>query len=174
MTASGPGGAARYERFEQVDWTAWRPAQRATLLIVRRGGRLLLIRKKRGLGAGKINGPGGRIEPGESPREAALREVREELLVSATGVSERGLLQFQFADGFSIEATVFEASGCDGEPGETGEAAPRWVPEDAIPYDEMWADDRLWMPHFLAGRPFHGRFLFDGDRLLGHELRVDG
>ncbi|MGD2110491.1 MAG: NUDIX domain-containing protein, partial [Phycisphaerae bacterium] len=63
------------------DWSTWRPRQTATLLFVIRAGEILLIRKKRGLGAGKINGPGGRVDPGETPREAAIREVQEELHV---------------------------------------------------------------------------------------------
>src|SRR5690606_39061541 len=58
---------------------AWTPRDRATLLFVRRGHQILLIRKKRGLGAGKINAPGGRIEPGETPEQAARRELLEEV-----------------------------------------------------------------------------------------------
>ena len=54
-------------RFEDIDWTQWTPQERATLLFVRRDGQVLLIRKKRGLGAGKINGPGGRLDNGETP-----------------------------------------------------------------------------------------------------------
>ena len=163
---------APVRRLADVDWDAWVPAQRATLLFVRRGGELLLIHKKRGLGAGKINGPGGRIEPGETARAAAVREVEEELCVTPTGVEERGRLRFQFADGFSIEAIVFTADGLAGEPRETDEAAPLWVREDAIPYGRMWADDRVWLPEMLAGRRFDGRFVFDGDRMLDHALDV--
>ena len=51
---------------EQIDWSAWQPVDRATLLFVVRDGEILLIHKKRGIGAGKINGPGGRLDPGES------------------------------------------------------------------------------------------------------------
>jgi hypothetical protein len=50
----------------EIDWPRWTSVDRTTLLFVVAGGRILLIRKKRGLGAGKINGPGGRIEDGES------------------------------------------------------------------------------------------------------------
>ena len=156
----------------QIDWAAWVPGQRATLLFVAREGRLLLIEKKRGLGAGKINGPGGRLEPGESPLEAAVREVQEEVCVTPTGVAERGVLRFQFTDGLALEGTVFTATGCEGEPRETDEAVPVWFSRDALPYERMWADDRLWMPVLLAGRRFSGRFLFDGDTMLGHELDV--
>ena len=67
-----------------TDWSTWQPTLRATLLFIVRDGEILLIRKKRGLGAGKINGPGGKIDPGETARQCAVREVEEELLITAT------------------------------------------------------------------------------------------
>lgn len=155
-----------------VDWPSWKPRDRATLLFVIKGGRILLIRKKRGLGAGKINGPGGRIEPGETPEQAAIREVQEELRVTPVGIEPRGELSFQFTDGYSIYARVFVAADCEGEPQETAEAVPLWTPIDQIPYQEMWADDALWLPYLLANRYFVGRFVFDGDRMLSHDLVV--
>ena len=157
-------------RFEDIDWTHWTPQEHATLLFVRRADRVLLIRKKRGLGAGKINGPGGRLDDGESPLHCAIREVQEELHVTPTGVEPRGELAFQFVDGYALFVYVFSATGCQGEPQETDEAAPLWVSIDAIPFDQMWADDYLWFPHLLSGQPFHGRCLFDGDALLGYEV----
>ncbi len=157
-------------RFEDIDWTTWLPHEEATLLFVRQADRVLLIRKKRGLGAGKINGPGGRLDDGESPRQCAIREVQEELLVTPIGVEPRGELAFQFTDGYALYVHVFSAAGCQGEPQETGEAVPLWTPIDAIPFDEMWADDRLWFPYLLNEQTFWGRFLFNGDELLGYEL----
>ena len=159
-------------RLKEIDWPAWQPVDRATLLFVIQDGQILLIRKKRGLGAGKINGPGGRVDPGETLRECAVREVEEELRVTPTGISRRGELLFQFTDGYSIHVDVFSATGCRGEPQETAEAIPLWTDVDAIPYDEMWADDRIWLPLMLAGRRFHGRFVFDGDAMLDHEVEV--
>jgi 8-oxo-dGTP diphosphatase len=156
-----------------IDWSAWKPGQTATLLFVIRDGRILLIHKKRGLGAGKINGPGGRIEPGESPRAAAIREVREELLVTPLRVARAGELRFQFTDGLALHVHVFTAEGCDGEPRETGEAVPLWFDVRRIPYRRMWSDDPHWMPLMLKGVRFRGDFLFDGDRLLdGRVARV--
>lgn len=158
-------------RFFAVDWESWQPQQRATLLFVIRNGQVLLIDKKRGLGAGKVNGPGGRLDPGETPEEAAIREVQEELAVTPTGVRPSGQLAFQFVDDFSIHVYVFKADGLIGEPKETDEAVPRWTPIDAIPYDRMWEDDRFWFPMLLKDEPFFGRFLFDGDTMLGYELK---
>ena len=162
-----------YSRLEEIDWPNWTPKERATLLFIRRDRRILLIHKKRGLGAGKINGPGGRLDPGETPIQAAVREVQEELLITPTGVRAVGELRFQFADGFSIHGYVFTASGYDGEPQETGEAVPVWCDIDRLPYERMWADDRVWMPLLLAGKKFAGKFLFDGDTMLGHEIESE-
>jgi 8-oxo-dGTP diphosphatase len=160
----------KYRSIRQIDWTKWKPAERATLLFVRQRGHLLLIHKKCGLGAGKVNGPGGRIDPGETPRQCAIREVREELCVTPTGIGKAGELMFQFVDGYSLHGFVFTATGIKGEPKETREAKPLWASEDDIPYGKMWADDRVWFPHLLAGRQFIGRFLFDGDTMLGCEI----
>lgn len=145
---------------------------RATLLFVFDGHRVLLIRKKRGLGAGKINAPGGRIEPGETPIQAAERELTEEVGVRAIGTRERGELSFQFVDGLRLHCRVFSADAYEGEPCESDEALPLWFPVDGLPYGEMWADDAIWIPEMLAGRFFRLRALFDGDAMLGHDIEV--
>ena len=149
-----------------IDWASWTPTERATLLFVLRDGQILLIHKKTGLGAGKINGPGGRIDPGESAQEGAIREVQEELCITPTGVRGAGELFFQFVDGYSLHGSVFQATGFDGVLCETHEAAPLWTPVESIPYARMWADDELWLPLLLKGRGFRGFFVFDGDTML--------
>jgi len=151
---------------KDVDWRTWNPTERATLLFILRDGHILLIHKKTGLGAGKINGPGGRSDPGETPMEGAVREVQEELCVTPTGVREAGELSFQFVDGYSLHGSVFSADGFQGELCETREAAPLWTPLDRIPYERMWADDALWLPLLIQRRGFQGFFIFDGDTML--------
>jgi 8-oxo-dGTP diphosphatase len=160
------------ERFEDIDWSTWQADEHATLCFVIRGDEILLIRKKRGLGAGKINGPGGRLEPEETPLDCAIRETQEELEITPTGVEACGELRFQFTDGYALHGYVFRASGLVGEPTETDEAIPLWTPTNAIPYDEMWEDDRYWIPHMFGRRKFDGRFLFDSesDAMLGYVL----
>ncbi len=154
----------------KTDWDSWKPQERANLCFIVRDGRVLLIRKKRGLGAGKINGPGGRLEPGETALAAAVREVQEELRVTPQDPRHRGELFFQFADGYSLQCSVFLAAGCEGEPEETEEAVPLWTPVGEIPFGEMWEDDRWWLPGMLAGGKFRGWFEFDGDTMLDQRL----
>ena len=60
--------------YASIDWEQWQ-GEKATLLFLRKDDQILLIRKKRGLGKGKINGPGGRLDPGETLAECAVREV---------------------------------------------------------------------------------------------------
>lgn len=163
---------AEARKLEEIDWDRWEAVDRATLLFVVDDGRVLLIRKKRGLGAGKINGPGGKLEDGETAHEAALRETFEEIRVRPRRVGHRGELRFQFVDGYSIHVEVFRAEEYRGQPRETDEATPMWVPRERIPYEQMWADDRLWLPLLLEDEHFTGRFIFDDDTMLDHEVRT--
>lgn len=142
-------------------------------------GELLLIRKQRGVGAGKIVGAGGKIEPGETPREAARREVREELRVNPVGVEKCGEFAFHFRDenpaDDSMFVHVFTADGIDGTPSSTDEAVPEWHATTNPPYEEMWVDDRIWLPHLMNGESFTGTFVLsdDGESLLRYEMEMD-
>jgi 8-oxo-dGTP diphosphatase len=155
-----------------MDWTNWIPRERANLCFIVRDGRVLLIHKKRGLGAGKINAPGGKLELEESAIDAAIRETFEEVQVVPAHPEQRAELCFQFADGYSLHCVVFLARGCEGEPCETDEALPFWCALDEIPYPQMWADDIHWLPLLLAGKQIRGFFEFDGDRMVSREIVV--
>lgn len=147
-------------------WKDWKPKDDCVLLFIRLKGKILLIVKKRGLGQGKVNAPGGHIEPGETPLEAAIRETKEEVGLTPVNPVSRGILQFAFLDGYTERCEVFESNAYTGTPVSTPEAEPFWCDEAAIPFDQMWADDRYWFPSLLAGEKIHAHYVFDGDRLL--------
>jgi len=144
-------------------WGGVRIVQEGTITYPVSDGRVLLIEKKRGIGAGLYNGPGGKVEDGETPRTAARREVREEISVDPISLSKAGELEFVFGDDHYMTVHVYRASGVEGTPAETPEARPVWVDLDGVPYDQMWEDDRYWLPHLLDGRTVRGWFRFDGD-----------
>jgi 8-oxo-dGTP diphosphatase len=155
------------------DWQSWQPTVLATLMFIvdETAGKVLLIRKKRGLGAGKINGPGGKTDPGETSEQCAVRETQEELGVTALDPVKHGELWFQFTDGLALHVDVFRATRWQGQAIETPEALPLWTPLDQLPFDEMWEDDRHWLAEVLIEkRHFIGKFLFDQDRMLSCEV----
>lgn len=153
--------------YDSFDWNGWTPTEEATLMFAMDGaGKVLLIHKKRGLGKGKINGPGGRIEPGETPKECAIRETREEVGLVIDDAEFCGNLLFHFVDGYNLKGYVFKTSDWAGEPIETDEALPEWFRLDSIPYHRMWADDPHWFPLMVEGKIFTGKFVFDGDDML--------
>ena len=150
-----------------AEWLEARAALRVitTLLFVRDGGRLLLARKKRGLGAGKWNAPGGKALPEEPAAAAATRECAEEtgLAVAAEEARPCGVLEFRFVDRpeWDSECRLFAAAfrPAMGLPRETEEMSPAWFDEEALPFDAMWADDRIWLPRLLCGETgLHYRF----------------
>lgn len=155
-----------------INWSAWRGEMLATLMFIVRDGRVLLIEKKRGLGAGKVNGPGGKIDPGETALEAVVRECQEELHITPLEPRKLGELWFSMTTCPDILCHVFRADDFSGIPTETDEAVPLWTPLDAIPYERMWEDDRQWLPLMLADTTFRGRFVFEDETMCWHEVET--
>ncbi|MEM7079401.1 MAG: 8-oxo-dGTP diphosphatase [Pseudomonadota bacterium] len=154
--------------------SAWRPEYVGTLTFIVRDDEVLLIEKKTGHGAGKINAPGGKLEPGETPAACAVREVQEE--VGLTPLLEPCAIELRFVeqDGPQWLGFAFVARDFTGTLTETREALPFWCSLDTIPYPRMWPDDAIWLPRVLAhtspSKPLVANFLFARGRLLAHEF----
>jgi hypothetical protein len=58
---------------------------------------------------------------------------------------------------------IFEIKDFIGEPQETDEMKPKWFLIKEIPYDEMWEDDKIWLPRFLKGESIEYDFYFGSD-----------
>jgi len=153
-----------------IDWDNWQAEEHATLMFVQKNKQVLLIFKKRGLGAGNINGPGGRLEVGESPLQCAIRETEEELCITPLNVKAAGELLFHAEDMPRIHGYVFTANDYIGTPTETDEAIPIWTDIDKIPFEKMWQDDKYWLPQVLAGMVVKGRFSFEAENLLDYTV----
>lgn len=141
------------------------PLPEATLMLLLRGDEVLLAMKKRGFGVGKWNGVGGKLNPGEDIRSAAIRETEEEIGVTPLEIEEVGILNFYFPlvpaeKKFGQRVRVYVARKWLGEPVETEEMKPKWFKVAAVPYSEMWWDDALWMPKVFAGSFVKGSFMF--------------
>src|SRR5688572_12691127 len=120
--------------------------------------------KKRGFGAGRWNGVGGKVEAGETVEQAVIRECQEEIEVTPTKIDKRAQIIFHEqhnGQSESLEVHVFVSREWQGEPRETEEMAPKWFSQDDIPYKEMWADDPYWLPQVLAGGKLKCEFHLD-------------
>ncbi|MBS7652719.1 MAG: 8-oxo-dGTP diphosphatase [Candidatus Bathyarchaeia archaeon] len=147
----------------------------ATLCHIVKDDKLLLQRKSKGLfGGGKWNGVGGKLEAGETPEECVKREVYEETGLRVSNLRLNGVLHFYFGERHEADwiVFVFSTETFEGSPKPSVEGALRWFPVEGIPYQEMWQDDRHWLPLLLRGERFKGYFYFDeeGGELLDFNL----
>lgn len=150
-----------------------------TLCIIHQHPKVLLGMKKRGFGAGRWNGFGGKVEEGESIEQAAIRELEEESGIKALNFEKVGILDFSFQENNEdLEMHIFSIKNFEGEIIESEEMKPEWFFLDEIPFAQMWSDDLLWMPLFLSGKKFKGKFLFDkpstkeyAAKIINHELK---
>jgi 8-oxo-dGTP diphosphatase/2-hydroxy-dATP diphosphatase len=143
-----------------------------TLCIIYQHPRILLGMKKRGFGAGRWNGFGGKVEATETIEGAAKRELLEEAGIKAENLDKVGIIDFEFKGNPEIlQVHIFRADSFSGEPKESEEMKPQWFNIDKIPFKEMWPDDVHWMPLFLSGKKFKGKFLFgESDIILEQEF----
>ena len=150
-----------------------KPRKLFTLCIIHQDGRVLLGMKKKGFGAGRWNGFGGKVELNEPIDVAAAREVREEAGVGPLDLQRVGMLEFEFQnDPKVMEVHIFTATKISGEPVESDEMRPQWFNANEIPYDQMWSDDRFWLPMLLQGKKFTGRFLFDQPSTAEYSAKI--
>ena len=130
-------------------------------------GRILLGRKKRGFGVSKWNGFGGKIEPGETFRQCAIRELQEETGLQAKGeeLDLVGLLDFRFiaAPELNHLGYVYFVRSYEGIITETEEMEPKWFSAESLPYEQMWKGDKTWIPLLLTGKRIKGTVTFAED-----------
>jgi len=138
--------------------------------------RALLIKKRRGLGRGLYNGFGGKVKERENYESALKREVREEIGIEVKKALLKAVLHFTDSKIF-IECPVFLVNEFEGEIKESEEAIPVWFKKDELPFEQMWPDDKYWLPLVLEWNFIYGKFHFDdlfgeSPKLLKHEVKT--
>jgi hydroxymethylpyrimidine/phosphomethylpyrimidine kinase len=124
----------------------------AVTLVVRRGGRVLLVRRAVAPHRGMLCLPGGFLELGETVEECASRELAEETGLSADGFRLVSVETDDTAYGGVILA-VLEAAGCSGEAvagDDAGEIC--WVAPAEAPKLAFRAHDRIVSELASGGR----------------------
>lgn len=146
-----------------------------TLLLLRKDNEILLAKKKRGFGEGKYNGVGGKLEEGETPEEAMIRETEEEIMITPTKYEKMGVIEFlEYVKGerANVKFHLYVATEWIGIPKESEEMIPKWFSLDNLPYNEMFPDDIYWLPYILEGKKINAFFDFDEEwNLLSYHIK---
>jgi len=121
--------------------------------------KVLLGLKKRGFGAQKYNGFGGKLRRGETIEQAALREAKEE--VGLDMVEYYKAAEIEFGESYPLRMHLFVCTKWEGEVLESEEMLPSWFHFDNIPFEEMWDDDKYWLELALSGKKFKANFIFE-------------
>jgi len=150
----------------------------ATLCYLKHSGSTLMIhriKKQNDMHAGKWNGLGGKLEPGETPEECAIREIREESGLLVSNPLLKGFLTFPlFAADEDWYAFVFLVSQFEGRLIDSQEGILRWVPDQDLLDLELWAGDRIFLPWLERPGFFSGKFIYqDGDLIDYHVTFYD-
>lgn len=145
-----------------------------TVLFLVKDSKVLLAMKKRGFGAGRWNGVGGKVEPNETLDQAAVRECQEEIEVRPIQYQKMAEIVFhEQHEGKldDLQVHVFICEKWEGEPIETEEMAPKWFDKTNLPLAEMWADDPYWLPQVLEGKMLKCEFWLDTeDKVSNHSV----
>ncbi len=150
-----------------------------TLVYLRKDGKILLGKKARGHDVDKWNGAGGKCANNELPEDCARRETREEFGTTPMKLQSVAVLKFSqelSKDEYSNLTTyVYLCDEWEGELQPNDEFSKlEWFTPDDMPYDDMWDDDRHWLPQVLTGETLTGSFVFDADdHLVSHEVTID-
>lgn len=126
---------------------------------------LLLGLKKRGFGAGRYNGFGGKLQHNETTHQAAKRELHEECGLLTQHLDDIGVIVQRFVDRPDKLPLVIHVMQCrqwEGDVVESDEMAPVWVEESEVPYERMWADDRYWYGYVFRGQSFVADYVMEG------------
>lgn len=146
----------------------------ATLCYVRSADKTLMIhriKKANDMHMGKWNGLGGKLEPGETPEECAIREIYEEsgLVVSAPQL--KGLLTFPgFANDEDWYAFVFVVETFTGELIDSPEGDLAWVENKDLLGLNLWEGDRIFLNWLDRPGFFSGKFIYKDGRFIEHQV----
>lgn len=137
------------------------------------------IKKENDLNKDKWVGVGGKFEPGETPEECLLREVKEETGLTLTSYRFRAIITF-ISDEWGVEYMhLFTADAYEGELPESAmrdcaEGELVWVPKGEIGNLHLWEGDKIFF-RLLEERDdfFSLKLRYEGDILVESVLYED-
>jgi 8-oxo-dGTP diphosphatase len=137
------------------------------LVFLTRGDEILLLlgAPDKKLWAGKYNGLGGHIEPGETPYQAAIREVQEEAGLTVEALTLRAIVHATLPEPPGVIFFVFVGEALAGELHASAEGTPEWISQSALDTLPLVDDLPQLLPRVLSSTSMtfaHYTFTADG------------
>lgn len=136
----------------------------STLMIYRN-------KKKNDFHEGKWNGLGGKFEPGESPEECAIREIKEESGLKVNSLLMKGFITFPLFDGKDDwYVFLFTAHDFEGELIDSPEGHLEWISIDKLTEINLWEGDKIFIPWLFQDNFFSAKFNYKNGKYINHEV----
>ncbi len=112
---------------------------------------LMLYRgiKPQDVNAGKWIGVGGKLEAGETMRECALREIKEETGLCAEDLRFCGTIWFFYEGAETEKIWLYTGTKFSGTLKDCDEGMLAWIPEEELFSLPLWEGDRIFLKKLM-------------------------
>jgi 8-oxo-dGTP diphosphatase len=129
------------------------------------------VKKENDYHRGKWNGLGGKFEPGESPEECAVREIKEESGLKVKKIKMKGFITFPMFDGKEDwYVFLFIAEEFEGELIDSNEGKLSWIPNNQLTEINLWEGDKYFIPWLFKEKFFSAKFIYENGDYISHDV----
>jgi len=129
------------------------------------------VKKENDMHEGKWNGLGGKLEPGETPEECVIREVKEESGLEIKNPRLNGFITFpafsKFEDWYVF---LFTADEFTGTLIESPEGSLEWIEDEHISTLHLWEGDKIFLKWLANDAFFSAKFIYIDGKLKNHQV----
>lgn len=146
----------------------------ATLCYIRKENKTLMLyrnKKENDYHEGKWNGLGGKFEPGESPEECTVREVKEECGLIVKSLKLKGIITFPMFDTKEDwYVFLYVIDQFEGELIDSPEGKLEWIENDKLTELNLWDGDKIFIPWLFEDKFFSAKFNYDNGKLVDYTV----
>lgn len=129
------------------------------------------VKRENDMHKGRWTGLGGKLNPGETPEECALREVKEECGLILKKPILKGILTFPASDILDEDwyVFVFVATEFDGKLIDSDEGNLKWVDDSELLNLHLWDGDKIFLQWLDQEGFFSAKFIYEKGELKDYK-----